>query len=74
LNSLTSRTQSADRSAVQQPVASRVQGGDEVEIAGARLVRDVWVAGEQVITEREPTTAHRAKVQAAAGEVTRRLR
>jgi 5-methylthioadenosine/S-adenosylhomocysteine deaminase len=42
--------------------------------AGARLVRDVWVAGEQVITEREPTTVDRAKVQAAAGEVTRRLR
>ncbi len=42
--------------------------------AGARLVQDVWVAGEQVIADHEPTTVDRAKVQAAVGEVTRRLR
>jgi 5-methylthioadenosine/S-adenosylhomocysteine deaminase len=42
--------------------------------AGARLVQDVWVAGEHLITNHEPTTVDRAKVQAAAGDVTRRLR
>jgi 5-methylthioadenosine/S-adenosylhomocysteine deaminase len=42
--------------------------------AGARLVRDVWVAGEQVIADHEPTTVDRMKAQAAAGEVTRRIR
>jgi 5-methylthioadenosine/S-adenosylhomocysteine deaminase len=41
---------------------------------GARLVRDVWVGGEQVVADHEPTTVDRGKVQAAAGEVTRRLR
>lgn len=41
--------------------------------AGTRLVRDVWVAGDQVIADREPTQVDRAKVQAAAGAVTRRL-
>lgn len=41
--------------------------------AGARLVRDVWVAGEQVIADREPSTVDRGKVQEAAGAVTRRL-
>lgn len=42
--------------------------------AGARNVRDVWVAGEQVVAHREPTKVDRAKVQAAAGAVTARLR
>ncbi|HEX2132038.1 MAG TPA: amidohydrolase [Actinophytocola sp.] len=42
--------------------------------AGARLVRDVWVAGEQVVAAREPTRVDRAGAQAAAGAVTRRLR
>jgi len=42
--------------------------------AGTRLVRDVWVAGEQVVADREPTRVDRAKVQAAAGAVTQRLR
>jgi 5-methylthioadenosine/S-adenosylhomocysteine deaminase len=41
---------------------------------GAHLVRDVWVGGEQVVADHEPTTVDRAKAQAAAGEVTRRLR
>jgi 5-methylthioadenosine/S-adenosylhomocysteine deaminase len=42
--------------------------------AGARLVRDVWVAGEQVVADREPTTVDRTKAQEAAGAVTNRLR
>jgi 5-methylthioadenosine/S-adenosylhomocysteine deaminase len=42
--------------------------------AGARLVRDVWVAGEQVVADREPTTVDRVKAQEAAGAVTSRLR
>jgi 5-methylthioadenosine/S-adenosylhomocysteine deaminase len=42
--------------------------------AGARLVRDVWVAGEQVIADHEPTKVDRTKIQAAAGAVTHRLR
>ena len=42
--------------------------------AGARLVQDVWVAGEQVVADHEPTTVDRMKAQAAAGEVTRRIR
>ncbi|MGH3758665.1 amidohydrolase family protein [Actinophytocola sp.] len=42
--------------------------------AGARLVRDVWVGGEKVVADHEPTTVDRAKVQATAGEVTSRLR
>jgi 5-methylthioadenosine/S-adenosylhomocysteine deaminase len=41
---------------------------------GAQLVQDVWVGGEQVVAGHEPTTVDRAAVQAAAGEVTRRLR
>jgi 5-methylthioadenosine/S-adenosylhomocysteine deaminase len=41
--------------------------------AGSRRVRDVWVAGEQVIAAGEPTKVDRAEVQAAAGAVTRRL-
>jgi 5-methylthioadenosine/S-adenosylhomocysteine deaminase len=42
--------------------------------AGARNVRDVWVAGEQVVADREPTRVERAKAQAQAGAVTARLR
>ena len=41
--------------------------------AGSRQVRDVWVAGEQVVAAGEPTRVDRAKVQAEAGAVTRRL-
>jgi 5-methylthioadenosine/S-adenosylhomocysteine deaminase len=41
--------------------------------SGARNVRDVWVAGEQVIADREPTKVERAKVQSEAGAVTARL-
>ncbi|MCA1654885.1 MAG: amidohydrolase family protein [Pseudonocardiaceae bacterium] len=42
--------------------------------AGARNVRDVWVGGEQVVADQEPTKVDRAKVQAEAGAVTTRLR
>jgi 5-methylthioadenosine/S-adenosylhomocysteine deaminase len=42
--------------------------------AGARDVRDVWVGGEQVVADREPTKVDRAKVQAVAGAVTARLK
>ena len=42
--------------------------------AGVRDVRDVWVGGEQVVADREPTKVDRAKVQADAGAVTARLR
>jgi 5-methylthioadenosine/S-adenosylhomocysteine deaminase len=42
--------------------------------AGGRDVRDVWVAGEQVVADREPTKVDRVKVQAVAGAVTTRLR
>lgn len=42
--------------------------------SGARDVRDVWVGGEQVVADREPTKVDRAKVQAEAGAVTTRLR
>jgi 5-methylthioadenosine/S-adenosylhomocysteine deaminase len=42
--------------------------------SGARNVTDVWVAGEQVVADREPTKVERAKAQAAAGAVTARLR
>lgn len=41
--------------------------------SGGRDVRDVWVGGEQVIADREPTTLDRAKIQAVAGAVTARL-
>jgi 5-methylthioadenosine/S-adenosylhomocysteine deaminase len=40
---------------------------------GQRLVRDVWVAGDQVVADGEPTGVSRAEAQAAAGAVTRRL-
>jgi 5-methylthioadenosine/S-adenosylhomocysteine deaminase len=42
--------------------------------AGSRRVRDVWVAGEQVIADGESLRADRAKVQAAARESATRLR
>jgi 5-methylthioadenosine/S-adenosylhomocysteine deaminase len=42
--------------------------------ANARDVRDVWVAGDQVVADREPTHVDREKVQADAGAVTTRLR
>jgi 5-methylthioadenosine/S-adenosylhomocysteine deaminase len=41
--------------------------------AGARQVRDVWVAGDQVVSERETTMVDRTEAQAAAGAVSRRL-
>jgi 5-methylthioadenosine/S-adenosylhomocysteine deaminase len=41
--------------------------------AGSRKVRDVWVAGEQVVADGEPTRVDRAAVQLAASVVTRRL-
>jgi 5-methylthioadenosine/S-adenosylhomocysteine deaminase len=41
--------------------------------SGTRTVRDVWVAGEQVVADGEVTTVDRAKVQADAGAVTRRV-
>lgn len=42
--------------------------------AGTRLVRDVWVAGDQVVADREPTMVDRRRAQAAAGAVAARLR
>ncbi len=42
--------------------------------ANARSVRDVWVGGDQVVADHEPTKVERAKVQAQAGAVTTRLR
>lgn len=42
--------------------------------AGARDVRDVWVGGEQVVADQEPTRVDRAKIQADAGAVTSRIR
>jgi 5-methylthioadenosine/S-adenosylhomocysteine deaminase len=42
--------------------------------AGSRRVRDVWVAGEQVIDDGEPLRADRTKIQAAARESAARLR
>jgi 5-methylthioadenosine/S-adenosylhomocysteine deaminase len=41
--------------------------------AGSRRVRDVWVAGEQVLASGEPTRVDRAAVQSSARAVTRRL-
>lgn len=40
---------------------------------GARLVRDVWVAGERVLAGGEPTRVDRAEVQSAARAVAARL-
>jgi 5-methylthioadenosine/S-adenosylhomocysteine deaminase len=42
--------------------------------SGARDVRDVWVGGDQVVADREPTKVDRERVQADAGAVTSRLR
>ncbi|QRP46133.1 amidohydrolase family protein [Amycolatopsis sp. FDAARGOS 1241] len=42
--------------------------------AGSRRVRDVWVAGEQVVVDAEPTRVDRAKVQASAADTAARLR
>ena len=42
--------------------------------ANARSVRNVWVGGEQVVADHEPTKVDREKVQAQAGAVTARLR
>jgi len=41
--------------------------------AGARPVRDVWVAGELVVADGEPTRVDRRAVQHEVGRVTRRL-
>ncbi|MDQ3402854.1 MAG: amidohydrolase [Actinomycetota bacterium] len=41
--------------------------------AGSRTVDSVWVAGEQVLADGEPTRIDRREVQARAGAVTRRL-
>ena len=42
--------------------------------AGSRRVRDVWVAGEQVVADGESVKVDRAKVQAAVAETSARLR
>ncbi|QWF80564.1 amidohydrolase family protein [Amycolatopsis sp. CA-230715] len=42
--------------------------------AGSRRVRDVWVAGEQVVGDGESLRVDRAKVQASAAEAAARLR
>jgi len=42
--------------------------------AGSRRVRDVWVAGEQVVGEGESLRVDRAKIQANVAEVSARLR
>lgn len=41
---------------------------------GGRLVRDVWVAGDQVLTDGEPTQVDRAQAQSDARRVAARLR
>jgi 5-methylthioadenosine/S-adenosylhomocysteine deaminase len=41
--------------------------------AGARLVRDVWVAGEQVLADGEPTRVDRAAATRELREVAARL-
>jgi 5-methylthioadenosine/S-adenosylhomocysteine deaminase len=41
---------------------------------GARLVRDVWVQGEQVVAAGEPTRVSRAETTAAVRELATRLR
>jgi 5-methylthioadenosine/S-adenosylhomocysteine deaminase len=40
---------------------------------GSRLVRDVWVAGEQVLADREPTRVDRAATTTALRAVAARL-
>ena len=42
--------------------------------AGSRLVRDVWVAGEQVLADREPTRVDRRAATVALRAVAARLR
>jgi 5-methylthioadenosine/S-adenosylhomocysteine deaminase len=42
--------------------------------AGSRRVRDVWVAGEQVVGDGESLRVDRAKIQANVAEVSARLR
>jgi len=42
--------------------------------AGSRRVRDVWVAGEQVVADGESLKVDRAKVQAGVAETAARLR
>ncbi|MEU4673879.1 amidohydrolase [Amycolatopsis sp. NPDC023774] len=42
--------------------------------AGSRRVRDVWVAGEQVVADAEPTRVDRAKIQASVADTAARLR
>ncbi|MET7990424.1 amidohydrolase [Amycolatopsis sp. NPDC005232] len=42
--------------------------------AGSRRVRDVWVAGEQVVAGAEPTRVDRAKIQASVADTAARLR
>ncbi|WP_033291394.1 amidohydrolase family protein [Amycolatopsis jejuensis] len=42
--------------------------------AGSRRVRDVWVAGEQVVAETEPTRVDRGEIQATVAETAARLR
>ncbi|MEB3371179.1 amidohydrolase family protein [Saccharopolyspora mangrovi] len=42
--------------------------------AGSRSVRDVWVAGEEVLNDREPTRVDRRTVQAAARTAAQHIR
>jgi 5-methylthioadenosine/S-adenosylhomocysteine deaminase len=42
--------------------------------AGSRCVRDVWVAGEEVLHDREPTRVDRRSVQAAARTAAQHVR
>ncbi|GAA3364634.1 amidohydrolase [Saccharopolyspora gregorii] len=42
--------------------------------AGSRCVRDVWVAGEEVLRDREPTRVDRRAVQAAARTAAQHVR
>ncbi|MGH3950948.1 MAG: amidohydrolase family protein, partial [Pseudonocardiaceae bacterium] len=42
--------------------------------AGSRRVREVWVAGEQVVAAGEPTRVDRRKAQAAVGAIGARVR
>ncbi|WP_116110289.1 amidohydrolase family protein [Amycolatopsis ruanii] len=42
--------------------------------SGSRQVRDVWVAGDQVVTDGEPVRVERSKAQSAARDSAARLR
>lgn len=42
--------------------------------AGSRRVRDVWVAGERVVADTEPTKVDRAQAQSAVRAISARLR